>query len=199
MHDSDDRRPDLQKLGAKLYLAQGGELSLHAFVPAFHRWIREHVLPGTLIDVVDYSHVHQGPGIMLVSLEWHLSVDEEGGRRGLAIDYKRPLGGTSRERVRTALRTLVEACVALESEPSLAGKVRFRGEEILLRASDRALAPNDDGSWPGFSDDLDAVSSWLYPSSRCEVSRIADRRRPLGATLRAPAPVDVATLLQRLS
>ena len=39
-------------------------------VPLFHSWIQTHALADhLLIDVADYAHVHNGPGIVLVSEE----------------------------------------------------------------------------------------------------------------------------------
>ncbi len=42
-------------------------IRLDDFIPLFHRWIQEQAIDGhLLIDVHDYSHIQQGPGILLV-------------------------------------------------------------------------------------------------------------------------------------
>jgi hypothetical protein len=85
------------KFGVKLFITNPGAKALKDFIPVFHGWIQRQALPGhLLIDVHDYSHVHQGPGILLVAHEANLSVDESEGRRGLVYLRKQPgdLAGT---------------------------------------------------------------------------------------------------------
>ena len=54
-----------QKLQVKFFA--NAEISETALVPVFHDWIRERVVPDELlIDVADYSHVPDGPGVMII-------------------------------------------------------------------------------------------------------------------------------------
>ena len=94
------------------------------------------------IDVHDYSHVHNGPGILLVAHEGNFSVDQEGGRLGLFYYRKQPLQGGLEANLKSALQTVLQACKLLESEPKLDG-LKFDTKEILVLANDRLLAPND--------------------------------------------------------
>jgi hypothetical protein len=78
------------KIGVKLFFTTATK-PLKDYIPVFHGWIQRQVLPGhLLIDVHDYSHVHHGPGILLVAHEANLSVDEAEGRRGLVYIRKQP-------------------------------------------------------------------------------------------------------------
>jgi hypothetical protein len=82
---------DTYKFGVKLFFANPAAKPLKEFIPVFHGWIQRQALPGhLLIDVHDYSHVHHGPGILLVSHEANLSIDEAEGRRGLVYIRKQP-------------------------------------------------------------------------------------------------------------
>ena len=82
---------DLYKYGVKFFCANQQDRELTEFIPVFHGWIQRQALPGhLLIDVHDYSHVHHGPGILLVAHEANLSLDEAEGRRGLAYVRKQP-------------------------------------------------------------------------------------------------------------
>ena len=79
------------KFGIKLFFANQRDRELTGFIPVFHGWIQRQALPGhLLIDVHDYSHVHHGPGILLVANEANLSIDEAEGRRGLVYIRKQP-------------------------------------------------------------------------------------------------------------
>jgi hypothetical protein len=81
---------DTFKYGVKLFLTNSSR-ELKGFIPVFHDWIQRQALPGhLLIDVHDYSHVHHGPGILLVAHEANLSIDEAEGRRGLVYIRKQP-------------------------------------------------------------------------------------------------------------
>ena len=92
---------NLYKFGVKLFFANSQDRGLTGFIPVFHGWIQRQALPGhLLIDVHDYSHVHHGPGILLVSHEANLSIDEAEGRRGLVYIRKQP--ATLRETVDSA-------------------------------------------------------------------------------------------------
>ena len=85
------------KFGVKLFITNPTAKSLKEFIPVFHGWIQRQALPGhMLLDVHDYSHVHHGPGILLVAHEANLSIDEAEGRRGLVYIRKQPgnLAGT---------------------------------------------------------------------------------------------------------
>lgn len=78
------------KCGVKLFFKNSTK-SLKEFIPVFHGWIQRQALPGhMLLDVHDYSHVHHGPGILLVAHEANISVDEAEGRRGLVYLRKQP-------------------------------------------------------------------------------------------------------------
>jgi len=82
---------DTHKFGVKLFITNPAAKPLKDFIPVFHGWIQRQGLPGhMLLDVHDYSHVHHGPGILLVSHEANLSIDEAEGRRGLVYIRKQP-------------------------------------------------------------------------------------------------------------
>ena len=79
------------KIGIKFFFTGPATKPLAEYIPVFHGWIRRQALAGhLLIDVHDYSHVHHGPGILLVAHEANLSVDEAEGRRGLVYLRKQP-------------------------------------------------------------------------------------------------------------
>ena len=54
-----------------------------------HGWIRHDVLGTLLVDVADYTHVHHGPGVILVAREELYSMDESDGRLGLLYEQLR--------------------------------------------------------------------------------------------------------------
>jgi hypothetical protein len=189
---------DLQKIGAKLFVTEGASIPLQEFVPVFHRWIQDSTIPGILIDVVDYRHVHRGPGVMLIGHDFHLAIDDENGRRGLSIDWKRALSGDAPARLTAVLRTAVDAGIALERESLPGGGIRFGGECLTIRLGDRALTPNDNSTWNSFRPLLDQLLGRLYGTAAVQVRRDPDSRRRLAAEVSAPSPVPLDDLRARL-
>ena len=75
---------DLQKFGVKLFFNTNGSYSSKDFVPVFHNWIQNKAIDDhLLIDVADYSHISDGPGIMLIAHEGHFSLDQESNKPGM--------------------------------------------------------------------------------------------------------------------
>lgn len=179
---------DLQKIGIKLYATGGHTAPLHDLVPVFHRWIQQSALGGKLVDVVDYRHVHQGPGVMLIGFDFHLAIDDEGGERGLSIDWKRPLTGHLEARIEHVLSVALDAAITLEDTPLPGEPISFDGRRLEIRTSERILAPNDDETWTRFRGAIETVTNVAFPACRFEVERHPDRRRRLAARLStAPA------------
>jgi hypothetical protein len=134
---------DLYKIGIKVFVANPQVVDVGEFVPVFHSWIQQQKIEGhLLIDVHDYSHVANGPGILLVAHEGNFSMDQQGGRLGLFYYRKRPLDGDLGANLKAVTATALQACKLLASEPKLHG-IKFETDEILVVANDRLNAPND--------------------------------------------------------
>ncbi len=119
---------------------QDGELS-RQLVPVFHRWIREGTLDDLMIDVADYSHVPDGPGVLLVCHEAIYGIDDTGGERGLLFSRRREKAGENpadlATRVRSAITSALSACSRLESEDTLDGLLAFDAGSWSIKVNDR--------------------------------------------------------------
>lgn len=132
---------EVQRIGAKFFAAEPASLRLEEFIPIFHGWIQKQALPGhLLIDVHNYSHIHQGPGILLVAHEGNFSIDLSDGRPGLMYYRKTPTALAPAEHLATILRSALQACRLLEKDAHM----RFNMDEFVMTANDRLNAPNDD-------------------------------------------------------
>ena len=139
----------LIKLDLKVLASRESAAAPEEFIPVFHRWITERVLPELLIDVADYSHVHQGPGVLLVGHDAIYAYDESRGEPGLLYSRRRETAPetagirTLDERLESLLLCAFRACDQIEAEPGLRGRVTFDRHRIELRVNDR-LVPRDD-------------------------------------------------------
>ena len=181
----------------KFYARDPGTLDLAEAIPIFHRWIQSNRVDGLLIDVADYRHVPDGPGVVLVGHEADYFLDEMEGPLGLLYSRKRETEGSNVYRLRRAMNCALTACRALEQEPELAAKgFRFFGGRLRFILNDRLLASNGLVAIRG---DLDTVLRDLYPaeSPRIETGS-SDPRDRYTLDVDSGAELDVATLLTRL-
>ncbi len=105
-----------RRLGVKFNLKQQPTLAPDDILPIFQRWIQEHRLAGMLIDVIDYKHVPDGPGVVLIADEADLAYDLTDGETGLYYIRKRDLPDGLDEALRLVFRGALDAALALEAE-----------------------------------------------------------------------------------
>ena len=132
---------EVHRLGIKFFAADPSSIRLEDFIPVFHGWIQKQNLDGhLLIDLHDYSHMHQGPGILLVAHEGNFSIDMSDGRPGL-LYYRKALTSLSPvEHLTMIFKSALQACRLLEKDTHM----RFNVDEVLVIANDRLNAPNDE-------------------------------------------------------
>src|SRR3954468_20486701 len=134
---------DAYRIAVKFFLEDASGIDRERFVPMFHLWVRDQGLAGhMLIDVADYEHVANGPGLVLGAHEANIATEESEGKLGLLYQRKRPFGGSFAERLEITLGSALEACLKMEHDTALGHGVKFRTDEFVLRIQDRLLAPN---------------------------------------------------------
>lgn len=189
---------DLQRIGIKLFCADGVAVRPQELVPIFHGWIQRHDVEQMLVDVADYDHVPAGPGVVLVAHEGNYSIDLGDGQIGLMYTRKQPVAGDLAARLASLARTVLQAARLLERDAALGGRMRFRGERVSLFANDRLRAPNDAATYAAFQPVLDAFLRRLYGDAPCTVTRPRDTRERFGFQIAAATAVGVDDLLARL-
>jgi len=193
---------DFGRVSVKYFLEEPEALDSDRLVPTFHDWIRESKVDGLLIDVSDYRHVPEGPGVMLVGHGCDYRIDPGGRRPGLCYVDKQRLNGTPVDpigRLRTLFRSALVGCRTLEREPSLAG-TRFWSSEMTLRFLDRLRVPDVDSARKKAAGPLEAFLSRLYLPAPVRLDwEGEDHRRPPTVRLTAPGAPDLDTLIERLA
>ncbi len=190
---------DLQKIAVKFFAETGGSLPLDGFIPVFHRWIQKHAVEGLLIDVADYGHLEQSPGVMLVGHDADYAMDAMEGPLGLLYNRKGASAGRLSDRICTAFRAALGACMKLENEPEFQGRLRFRAGDALFIANDRLQAPNTDETFQALRPDLASALARIYPGSVDLTRDSTDPRQRLTVRIKAAQPADAASLLARLA
>ena len=141
---------DAKRVDVKLFAKDASRVNQEELIPVFHGWIqRAAVADEMLIDVADYGHVVDGPGVMLVGHEAQYGLDQTKGRTGLLYSQRRArIDGGFEQALRHSVRQALRACALLQKEQALGGRLQFSGHEIMVRINDRLLAPNVASTWP---------------------------------------------------
>jgi len=131
----------MDHINIKIYATPDSRVNWPDLIPVFHRWIRENVLPGTLIDVADYAHVPEGPGILLIAHDAFYSVDNRQNRPGFLYNRRTAAEGSTTGKLYEAYSSALEAARLLENDPDIHG-LRFDERRFQVFVNDRMLAPN---------------------------------------------------------
>ena len=190
---------ELHRFGLKIFFAPDAAPDPGACIPVFHRWIRERALEGVLIDVADYTHLADGPSVLLVGHEGNLSLDLFEQRAGLFYTRKRPSSDSFHTRLTSTARTLFSACQLLEDDPVFSGGVRFKGNELQFVANDRLVASPDEATARQLGEHLGPLVKTLYPETQCEVTTISQGKDRLRLSVKTATDVPIRTLLSRTS
>jgi hypothetical protein len=151
---------------------------LHRFIAVFHRFIQEAAVPGLLIDVADYAHVPDGPGVILIGHDVDYGIDLAGGRTGLLTTRKRAGEEGLAAMFRDALAMALAGARAIEADGI--ADMRFATGELEIAFPDRLAAPNTPAAFELASKELLPVARAVFgESARMANAAAADVRRML--------------------
>ena len=180
---------DLTYIDIKVYADQYDGIAPQEFVAVLQRWIQEDTVPGALIDVADYSHIHHGAGVILVGHEYNISADYVDGRMGLLLHYKLTPGDALEARIGAAAQRAFEAAATLQDEPEFQGRLHFETNAFRFMASDRLRAPNTDAAYAEIAAPLEAAAKALTDSEATLTRVTDDDRNRLTIDVATAAPV----------
>jgi hypothetical protein len=188
---------DAHKLQLKIFVSTDSApaIDLEAFIPVFHRWIRQRLLPELVIDVANYAHVPQGPGVVLIGHGSDYFVDQGEGRLGLLHNRKRS-GPLPADRLTDLARRTFHVAALLEADPAFSGRLRFAPNELLFRINDRLAAPNSDATFASLRPELEALAARIFAGS-FKLARTGDPKGLFSVRMTSTAVVPLATLLDR--
>ena len=187
----------LKQIDVKFFARDGADIESLVFVGVLQRFIQEHTVPGVLVDVADYSHMHHGPGVILIGHEANISIDYAEGRMGLRYRYRKIVEDSFQDALRTALTGALTACVELERDADLKGRLVFAGDAVQIAANDRLNAPQDAALGENFVEDIRTVLSSFYSDPATVTLCDADSRERLTVEVSGDEST-VSTLLERL-
>ena len=182
------------KFPAKL----GTNYDAKELIPVFQRWIQQDSLEGVLIDVANYTHVEEGPGVLLLGHESNWSLDFGDGEPGLLYTRKREALGDVETRLKDAFRLALEACKLLQTEEDIENPIAFDTLDFVFGINNRLLAPNDDETLQDVQEGLTQFFDWLFDGEKVDLVRDQRKRSRFNVRVRVSREISVDTLLAKL-
>ncbi|MBK9926388.1 MAG: hypothetical protein IPP66_14020 [Anaerolineales bacterium] len=188
---------ELQHINLKFFIENGASLNLESFHGVFNKWIQKSLTNDLLVDVAEYLHVHNGPGVMLIGHSANYSLDLTAGRLGLLYNRKEKVVGTNQQKLAQAAHAALSAMLILEKE----NRVRFIGNEVQLIINDRLLTPNTAETFSELKSDLESFFGTLFKGSNVTLahSSLSEPRARFTLDVKSASAFDVQSLLDNIS
>ena len=182
----------LQKFGVKLFfLDTNGSYSSKDFIPVFHNWIQDQLVKDhLLIDVADYSHIPDGPGIMLIAHEGHFSLDQGNNQPGIMYMRKTEIAGSFTERFNEVLSVTIEAANLL-SNNNFTNDINFSNNALRFIANDRFYAENNIENQNLYKEEIQKALDGKYSDSQFEFGDVSDTNERLAFTVNFSNDIDI--------
>ena len=187
------------RLQVKYFVEDPKAVDMGALIGIFQRWIQIKALPTMLIDVADYRHVPEGPGVVLIGHESDFAMESAEGRLGLLYTRKRQRDDSLQTQLRASFELALTACQLLENARSFQRKPKFCTDEVEVRFVDRLQLPNRAESFDVVRDDLKAVLAEVYGETPVTAEPVSqDPRHVFTVRVQAPGAPNATALLDRL-
>ncbi len=183
----------------KYFVENPESVDLAGFMGLFQRWVQQKVFEGQLIDVADYRHVVEGPGIVLIGHESDFAMESQRGRLGLLYTRKRQTDANLQNQLRTSFGFALRACQLIETDTAYKGKIKFSTGEVEIRLPDRLRFPNRPEVFEAVKGDIQAVLGDVYGSVPVNLTlRSDDPRHVFTVMAQAESTASIEELLKQL-
>jgi len=190
----------LHRIRVKYFLANGHDPNLAEMLDVFHLWIQQKQMDGLPLDVADYRHIKEGPGVLIVGHEFDCGLDTSEGRPGFVYVSKQSSSDSLSDRLRAAFHGALTGCRNLETESALTNPLSFRTDEMEIMLLDRLRAPNRDTTDGQVRGQITAVVESLYDPSTVTLDRdTRDERSAFALMVNASDAPPLDHLIRRVT
>jgi len=179
----------VQHVNIKIF-ASKADIDLVDAIPIFHRWIQDNTMPEMLIDVADYKHVPDGPGVMIIGNQVDYSLDEQEGRLGVLYNRKGEVDGDAQAALKISFEAARNAAKKLEVEAAFAGKLKFDAGDVEVIINDRVLAPNNDATLQALEPEIQKFFAGIYGHNDFVLEHRGEPRERFRVGVKTGKPVD---------
>jgi hypothetical protein len=185
------------KLGVELPAGSNADSISDQVLSVFGRWRLEE--GEEILDLADYSHIPDGPGVVLVGHLWHFGIDWGYGRPGLYYASRRNLTGPLDQRLEQALTGLLEKSIRLLADDDMQPAPLPRCGDLQIQINDRLRHPNNAASEAEFRPAVEALVARIY-GGKAEIEPETDPGERLGWRVKATtAPASLAEVRAALA
>lgn len=180
------------RIQIKYFVAENSDVDLDLVIPVFHKWIRESAVSGMLIDVADYKHVPDGPGIILVGHDVDYGLELED---GLGLRHTRKVHRvTDVGELATELRESWAAALSAVNHLSTELELTFDTQKVEIRLVDRLNAPNTPDTFAAIQEILTNVAQTIHQQTPTLTYQNDDPRHPLTIIATFAKAIDIAPI-----
>lgn len=166
----------LQHVNVKFFVKNPQNIQLADVVGVFQKWIQEDRIDDLLIDVADYQHVPEGPGVILIGHNAFYSLDEAEGRLGVLYNRRTTEENSTQDSLKNAISKARAICQMLSKEGCFAGKLEFDASTLQININDRNIAPNTDATLAALKADFEAALKSALGEANYTFDRTSDPR-----------------------
>jgi hypothetical protein len=187
---------ETERFCVKFFAQSDTDINDEIFINIFHEWIRYQKLGGVLLDVADYRHVPNGPGMMLITHEINFAMDRTNGHFGLFAQQKMSQADNRQDQMLALIRATIAFGALLGSDWRVKKNLSLEGGQFHLMSNNRLVVPNSDSAFANILPDLEAAASVIYPGQNISVTRLEnDPRERLTAVVDAGASMSLKELM----
>lgn len=187
-----------KRISIKFFAKNPEVVEIEAFTAILQRWIQDRALDGLLIDVVDYKHMYEGPGIILIGDLADYGMDSRDGRLGMMLTIKRHDQVTLTNLLQYAFPLILKAAKLMETEDAANGLV-FDFSEAKLEFLDRLNYANSPETLANVEADLRSFANDIFKQELAITQAHRDPRETFAVTIKAEGDVTGEQLLANLA
>lgn len=189
---------DLQQINIKVFVTEDSTVNYTNFIKVFNRWMEE-ADSDDYLNYADYSHVEDGPGVLMILKQANYSIDNAFQEQGLLYNRKHDVDGDNAGKIRDALAETLSKCEQLEASEELENAIQFDGSDILFMINNRNLAPNTADIAASVQSDLEPVLQKMYGGDDFTIERTSeDARERFAVRISANSDKSISDLLANL-
>lgn len=189
---------NLQKINVKMFTDSGERIRLEPFLDVFARWREDHSHAAAWIDLADYAHVPQGPGVMLIGRRGNLAFDLADPGPGILYANKQDLSGGPAERIRETFRRGLALITALTGEPDYPAELKPRPGFWEVTFNDRLEAPHSAATDGVLAPAVREVAGQLFGTDGSRLIPQPDPGRRYGFAIHSEAAGSLEWVADRL-